>query len=64
MRDLPDAWETAIAFVLRMEGGTTVENDPHDPGGMTKFGISHKAFPDLDIANLTLEQAKEIYRRE
>lgn len=30
----------------------------------TKFGISAKAYPDLDIKNLTLEDAKEIYRRD
>lgn len=57
-------WEKAIIFVLKMEGGTTAENDPNDPGGLTKFGISKKAYPNLDIASLTLEQAKEIYRKD
>lgn len=57
-------WETAIAFVLKMEGGAEGEHDPNDPGGYTKFGISSKAYPNLDIKNLTLDQAKEIYRRD
>ena len=39
-------------------------NDPADPGGETKFGISKRAYPDLDIASLTLEQAAEIYERD
>lgn len=55
-------WEKAIAFVLKMEGDYTL--DPNDPGGETKYGISHKAYPSLDIKNLTIEQAKEIYQRD
>jgi lysozyme family protein len=55
-------WDSAIAFVLKMEGSYTL--DPNDPGGETKFGISKKAYPSLDIANLTEEQAKEIYLRD
>lgn len=49
----------AIEFVLEQEGGYTL--DPNDPGGETKYGISKKAYPNLDIGNLTLEQAKQIY---
>lgn len=30
----------------------------------TKYGISAMSYPDLDIKNLTLDQAKEIYRRD
>lgn len=57
-------WEKAIDFVLKMEGGAEGENDPNDPGGYTKFGISSKAYPNLDIKNLTVDQAKEIYRND
>ncbi|MEJ1496346.1 MAG: glycosyl hydrolase 108 family protein [Candidatus Sedimenticola sp. (ex Thyasira tokunagai)] len=32
-----------------------------DRGGETKFGISKRTHPDLDIANLTEEQARAIY---
>ena len=52
----------ALAGVLRQEGGYV--NDPRDPGGETKFGISKRAFPNLDIANLTVDQASDIYRRD
>jgi len=49
-------------FTLGMEG--IYSNDPSDPGGETKYGISKKAFPNLDIKNLTIKQAKEIYYKD
>jgi len=52
----------AVEVVLRHEGGYV--NDPADPGGETKYGISKRAYPHLDIAGLTREQAIEIYRRD
>ena len=44
------------------EGGYV--NDPRDPGGETKFGISKRSYPAEDIAGLTLDRAKAIYRRD
>ncbi|MFN8493825.1 MAG: glycosyl hydrolase 108 family protein [Caldilineaceae bacterium] len=55
-------WQKAIRFVLRWEGGYV--NDPNDPGGETNYGISKRSYPQLDIANLTLDQAVEIYQRD
>jgi len=52
----------AIERVLKHEAGYV--NNPLDPGGETKWGISKRSYPDLDIANLTREQAIEIYRRD
>ncbi len=52
-------FEGALKFTLSWKGGLV--NDPNDPGGETKYGISKRAYPELDIANLTLEQAKGIY---
>lgn len=46
--------------VINVEGGLTV--DPHDKGGITKYGISKREFPHLDILNLTADQALEILR--
>lgn len=57
-----DPFERAVELVLRHEGGYV--NDPDDPGGETKFGISKRSYPDLDIRALTEEQAREIYRRD
>lgn len=49
----------AVEIILKHEGGYV--NDPNDPGGETKYGISKRAYPDVDIKNLTLDQAKQIY---
>lgn len=52
----------AVEFVLKHEGGYS--NDSNDPGGETKFGISKRAYPNLDIKNLTRDKAIEIYKRD
>lgn len=54
----------ALPVILRFEGGATITEDPRDPGGLTKYGISQRAFPTLDIRNLTEADAAAIYRRE
>jgi lysozyme family protein len=56
------AFPIAVALVIELEGGDKLISDPHDPGGLTKYGISAKANPDLDVRNLTRIQAEEIYR--
>lgn len=48
--------------IIQIEGGYS--NDPHDAGGETKYGISKRSYPNLDIKNLTVEQATEIYIRD
>ena len=55
-------FDYALAFTLKWEGGDKITDDPNDAGGLTKYGISKRANPDLDIANLTYDQAKDIYR--
>lgn len=55
-------WDKAIDLLLMNEGGYV--NDPNDLGGETKWGISKRAYPDLDIPNLTLDDAKAIYYRD
>jgi hypothetical protein len=52
----------AYGVVVGIEGGLV--DDPADPGGLTKYGISKRQYPDVDIRNLTLEQAKAIYLRD
>ncbi len=59
---MSDNFERAVAFILRHEGGYV--NDLRDPGGETKFGISKRAYPHLDIKGLTEAEAKEIYRKD
>lgn len=52
----------AIDFVLQNEGG--LSNDPLDAGGLTNFGISQRAYPDMDVKNLTRDGASAIYERD
>ena len=51
-----------IEQVLEHEGGYV--NDPKDLGGETKYGITKRFYPDIDIKNLTKEQAKQIYKKD
>lgn len=55
----------AVEFVLAHEG--ELSEDPDDPGGVTKYGISARSYPELGpegIRRLTREQAIAIYRRD
>jgi len=52
----------AVEVVLKHEGGYV--HDPRDPGGETKYGISKRSYPSLDIASLTREDAIAIYYRD
>lgn len=55
-------FDEAFERVIGHEGGYV--NDPADRGGETKFGISRRAYPQINIAALTLADAKTIYRRD
>ncbi len=52
-------FDDIIVGVLNREGGYV--NDPKDPGGETKYGISKRSNRDIDIKNLTKEEASNIY---
>lgn len=56
------SFSKALAFVLEREGGYV--NDPDDPGGETKFGISKRSYPAEDITNLTIARATFLYERD
>lgn len=58
------AADRAINSVLRNEDATLSGQVTNDTGGVTKYGISSKAFPGLDVANLSLADAKAIYKTE
>ena len=53
-------FEQAFVMVVNTEGGYT--DNKSDPGGRTKFGISQRSYPALDIAALTLDDARGLYR--
>ena len=55
-------FDQAFDRLIGHEGGYV--DDPSDPGGETKFGISRRSYPNVDIKNLTREQARTIYQRD
>ena len=48
--------------LIAHEGG--VSENPKDPGGLTNYGISQRAYPNLDIRSLTLAEVKQLYKRD
>jgi len=59
-----NAFLQAFAFIVSkaIEGEDT--NDSDDPGGLTRFGIAQNKHPEIDVASLTLEGARDVYRSE
>ena len=55
-------YDDAFERVIGHERGYV--DDPDDPGGETKYGISKRSYPGEDIAGLTLDRAMEIYKRD
>ena len=55
-------FDQAVAVIFLHEGGYS-KND-NDPGGETRWGISKRSYPEVDIENLTKGKAKEIYERD
>lgn len=52
----------AVRFVLDHEGDGAASKD--DPGGTTRYGISQRAYPDLDLSQFTESQAVALYLRD
>lgn len=52
-------FDQAFSLTIGLEG--EYSNDPSDPGGATRWGISQKAYPTLNIETLTIDKAKDIY---
>jgi lysozyme family protein len=60
---MPDSFTFCVDHLIdEFERGYV--NDPNDPGGETKWGISKRSYPNVDIKNLTREGAVEIYRKD
>ncbi|MCP4528627.1 MAG: peptidoglycan-binding protein [Aestuariibacter sp.] len=58
-RSYPKVFDDVFKVLLEFEG--YLSNDAHDSGGLTKYGISQRAYPTLDIKSLTVDDAKHIY---
>ena len=59
---MTERFKAFMPFIFKWEGGYC--NDPDDPGGETNFGIDKRSHPNVDIKNLTRDEAREIYWRE
>ncbi len=57
-----DNFEKGVTILFDLEGYKS--NNPADKGGLTKYGISQKYHKNVDVPNLTIEQAKEIYLKD
>lgn len=55
-------FEKFIPIIFKNEG--LLSDDVNDSGGLTKYGISQRSYPNLDIRNLTKEHAQQIYKRD
>jgi len=58
------SFEEMVSGVIQREGGSKITRDPDDPGGTTKYGIAQRSHPDVDVENLTYEQAVDIYKKK
>lgn len=59
---MEDDFYRCIDIVFEFEG--YISNDPVDLGGLTKYGISQKYHPNIDVMYLTKHDAYKIYRNE
>ena len=67
--DFPDC----LAFVLQMEGGNKFTNDPKDPGGPTRYGVTQNTYdayrqrhdlPKRSVYLIGPAEVSDIYRNE
>lgn len=62
MTETKDAFGLCVDLVINIEDGYV--NDPDDLGGETRWGISKRSYPHVDIKNLSREGATAIYRKD
>jgi hypothetical protein len=56
---MKENFNKAFELTIGLEGAPC-----NDEGGNTKFGIAQRYNPEVDVKNLTLEQAKDIYYKK
>lgn len=59
---MKENFDKAFDMVIGFEGD--LSNDSDDPGGLTRWGISQRSYPNLDIRALTLTEAMKIYKKD
>jgi hypothetical protein len=55
-------FERAFDILMDLEGCTS--DHPSDKGGLTKYGIAQNYHPEINVADLTLDDAKDIYLKD
>lgn len=62
------SFDAAFELLMINEGGNLPNggftDDPFDSGKATKFGIAQASHPDVDVPNLTREEAKATYEKD
>ncbi|PSH04999.1 MAG: hypothetical protein CXZ00_04465 [Acidobacteria bacterium] len=58
------SFDAAFNFILNHEDRQRTGKVTHDRGGVTRWGIASLYNPGVDVQNLTLNEAREIYRRK
>ena len=66
--DYPANFQYAVEQTLKAEVGPYANggysNHDWDPGGETKWGITKRSYPELDIKELTRDEAIDIYYQD
>lgn len=58
------AFDIAVDFVLNAEDRTGTGVITTDDGGVTRWGISQRQYPSVDVRSLTRQDAIAIYQRD
>lgn len=53
-----------IQLIIKSEGGDVLVRDEDDHGGLTKYGVSQRSYPKLNIEALTEQDAINTYIRD
>ncbi|MBP7231532.1 MAG: hypothetical protein KBA28_06330 [Syntrophaceae bacterium] len=59
-----ESYDMAVKLTLGLEGMGSRAVDVGDGCGLTKYGICEKWNPGVDVRNLTIAQAKQIYLKK
>ena len=51
-----------LKTINEFEGGSLLHTVTGDVGGTTRYGISQRAYPGVDLTKITLDEAIEIYK--
>ena len=51
-----------LKTINEFEGGSLLHKVAGDAGGTTRYGISQRAYPGIDLSKITLDEAIEIYK--